>query len=259
MNYLFYCLCEKTRLLTYQIHLESKLSALPEGRFCIHRNGRDKPRWRIKLNGKWRSLPKSKKDLALDLIRRAYYENELSRTRKRIILLDSLISEYSDLSTQNMLPEYGTLLAEALENTDPELLKWAASPYDACPDYPERKNVETKSGVFVRSKSEAAIADALFEHGIPFHYEEALRLGPAVIYPDFTIRSPLAPEKRIIWDHFGMMDKAAYLSTVQKKLTSYLDFGYIPMDNLIMTFETKDKPLNINTVLMMISACILQG
>lgn len=62
-----------------------------------------------------------------------------------------------------------------LESSDPS--EWEVTEYVRNSEYPERLIVPTKAGIPVRSKSEAMIANELFDRKIPFRYEEELLLG----------------------------------------------------------------------------------
>ncbi|MDD6043052.1 MAG: hypothetical protein PUB87_04770 [Eubacteriaceae bacterium] len=97
---------------------------------------------------------------------------------------------------------------------------------------------ETKSGVFVRSKSEVIIANTLTAYGIPFYYEErfgATTAGGKTIFPDFVIVLP--DGSKIIWEHLGLLGKMSYCNSVAEKLNTYYENGYILGKNLILTSD----------------------
>lgn len=99
-----------------------------------------------------------------------------------------------------------------------------------------------------RSKSEYIIASKLKNKAIPFKYEKELFLhNYGRVYPDFTIFDPNT-NKEIYWEHFGMMDDADYRDKTYRKIQAYLDNGYLPGINFIMTFESSSKPLNYTLV-----------
>lgn len=103
-----------------------------------------------------------------------------------------------------------------------------------------------------RSKSEYIIASKLKNKGIPFKYEKELFLREyGRVYPDFTIFDPNTKQE-IYWEHFGMMDDPDYRDKTYKKMQAYLDNGYLPGINFIMTFESNVKPLNYKLVDKMI-------
>ena len=99
----------------------------------------------------------------------------------------------------------------------------------------------------LRSKAESEIDSELFEKHIPFRYEAPLIIGNKTFYPDFTIRHPITGEI-YYWEHFGMMDNPEYAKSAYRKLELYYQVGLIPNINLITTYETKDKPLCIDTI-----------
>lgn len=57
--------------------------------------------------------------------------------------------------------------------------------------YPESLKYLTARGEMVRSMSEKIIADMLFKYNIDYRYEKVLKSEDTVLYPDFTIISPL--------------------------------------------------------------------
>ena len=104
-----------------------------------------------------------------------------------------------------------------------------------------------------RSKSEYIITSKLKSKAIPFKYEKELLLREyGRVYPDFTIFDPNTKQE-IYWEHFGMMDDPDYRDKTYKKIQAYMDNGYLPGINFIMTFERNVKPLNYKLVDKMIS------
>ena len=84
----------------------------------------------------------------------------------------------------------------------------------------------------------------LHDYKIPFRYESELELGQVAVYPDFTIRHPKTG-KVFIWEHLGMMGDLTYRRNALSKLQLYMEHGWIPSVNLILTFETKEYPLDM--------------
>ncbi len=249
MHFSYYLSLEKLRLQRYQSELEERISLSPPGEIHFHQNGTT-DKWRIRENNQWRYLPKSERELARQLVQKDNWQKELALTKERISLLDELIDSYTQpVPTQP--GSYDLLLQESNRTGAFAMLEWQKSLFASSNDRPEYKTVQTKAGVSVRSKSESIIADVLFQFGVPFHYEEELRLGQNVFYPDFTIRCPSNPDKQLIWEHFGMMSNTAYAQSAKNKISTYIDYGYIPMVNLIVTFETRDNPLDVNLVTLL--------
>ena len=116
--------------------------------------------------------------------------------------------------------------------------------YEQNKKYPEQKIYGTSAGIHVRSKSESMIVYLLHDYKIPFRYESELELGQVTVYPDFTIRHPKTG-KLFLWEHLGMMGDPTYRRNALSKLQLFMEHGWIPSVNLILTFETKEYPLDM--------------
>lgn len=143
--------------------------------------------------------------------------------------------------------EYQKLLSKYKIQHPKTIEEWAHAKYEKCTAYPERLIHKAPSGNYVRSKSEVFIDMCLTKYGIPFHYEEALSLNGFVVHPDFTIMHPVTQEI-IYWEHVGLAENPDYFSKFTSKLQRYISNGIIPNKNLILTFETKEHPLTIDTI-----------
>lgn len=137
-----------------------------------------------------------------------------------------------------------------------DINEWLKTPYEKSQEYPEHLIYPTLKGDMVRSKSEMIIAHELFTHKIPYRYECRLDLGYDYYFPDYTI---LHPEARFIllWEHFGMMHDELYVKKAARKIKTYVENGYIPGRNLIMTFESENHPFDYKEVLDIINRLLL--
>ena len=80
---------------------------------------------------------------------------------------------------------------------------------------------------------------------IPYFYEVPLYLqGYGYVKPDFTILNKRTG-KTYYWEHLGLMDVEDYCQTAIKKIECYEKNRIYPGKQLILTYETKDHPLNI--------------
>lgn len=147
--------------------------------------------------------------------------------------------------------EYVRLLDGQFCSASKELKKWMEEDFETNNDHPETRNIKATQGRFVRSKSEAIIDKLLYSYGIPFRYEQKLVLGNTTIRPDFTIRHP-RNGKIYYWEHMGMMDNPDYIANACNKIKLYCRNGIVPSVNLILTYETKESPLDIETIEQMI-------
>jgi hypothetical protein len=86
----------------------------------------------------------------------------------------------------------------------------------------------TSKGRAVRSKSELLIAEALLSAGVAFEYEQALTLGGSTRYPDFTIEDDISG-RTIYWEHLGLLERADYRVSWEKKLAWYRANGVHPV------------------------------
>ena len=115
----------------------------------------------------------------------------------------------------------------------------------------------TEKGEHVRSKSEVMVAAALIKANIPYRYEFPLTLsGGTVIYPDFTILD-MRDRKTVYFEHFGMMDDKEYHDGALARIEEYKKLGYLPGKQLLMTFESKRKPLGTKEIAGVINGYLL--
>lgn len=112
----------------------------------------------------------------------------------------------------------------------------------------------TSHGIYVRSKSEALIAEILFAESIPFKYELPLILYeneiPIEIHPDFTIYAHNS--EKIYWEHMGMISQDDYRQNAISKLLLYLSNGITIPKNLIITMDTHDGSIDVMAVKILI-------
>lgn len=126
------------------------------------------------------------------------------------------------------------------------LKNWISQNYDS--HYkPVETNLVTINNIKVRSKSELVIGDKLVTRKKAFRYEMKLVLEGEVLYPDFVIYDPVK-DKIYIWEHFGMMSDPVYANDAIRKIELYERNGFTRDNNLIVTFESSERPLNTRWV-----------
>lgn len=245
-------LTEELRAIDQQIKdLRAELKRSPAGSICLARNGKTY-KWYYKNDSSgYVYLSKKEKNLAEKLSYKKYAELELDYLLKKKAALEDCLRLYSQKSESESLLQQQSpyrdlilpLFADNPHSTE-KLSAWARSEYETNPEYPEGKKYHTRKGDLVRSKSEVFIADSLFIHKIPYHYEEKLDLGIyGIFYPDFIICHPKYM-RNVYWEHFGLMDNEDYIHKAYRKLDIYTQNGIIPTINLITTFETRDNPID---------------
>ena len=244
------------------IELETIIADSPSGTLKIHKNGNSYKWYKQNANGKRKYLSKSSEPLAIALAVKAYATKRLAFLKREkpaifayLKRMEKTIDHSQALLTDS--PEYSRLIMLGDVYNNEDIYKWAKDDYERNDSHPEHLNVKTVNGLYVRSKSEAFIALELASSRIPFRYECKLEFDDIVLYPDFTIKSPITGET-ILWEHLGMLDDNHYLEKALSKIRLYIKNGYIPSVNLIITCETKDKPLDFSTIRNMIAVHLKQ-
>lgn len=135
--------------------------------------------------------------------------------------------------------------------------QWSGVQYTGKDFFDNTHVIMTERGERVRSKSEKILADKFFAMGIPYRYEYPVQLkGYGTVYPDFTLLN-VRERKECYLEHFGMMDDPEYSEKAIKKLEEYAKNGIYIGKNLLVTFETLQKPLDMKIVEQMLNEFIL--
>lgn len=153
------------------------------------------------------------------------------------------------LFRENAAPGLMKLIGEGFADGDEAAAKWEKAPYRRLDKFPEQKNVPTIKGIYVRSKVEAMVAAQLTELGIPFRYEQHVRIGAHDLYPDF-IALDMRTGKKILIEVFGMMDDPGYRDRYYSKMKLYAENGYIPDIDVLCFYDTPENPLDSRYVHM---------
>jgi len=252
-------MCLESKRLDEQIKMvEAQLKELPEGKLICKKNDK-RYKWYRSHNGKQIYIPKKDRKLAEELASKKYLLHLREDLLHEKNAIEFYLRHHKESNVVKMLtdmPEYQELLSPRFKVLSQELEEWKNSPYDYNKNYPEGLKHKTAAGIIVRSKSEALIVMALYTNNIPFRYECALWMGEIVVYPDFTIRHPRTG-KIFYWEHFGKMDDEKYANKAGFKLRNYIENQIVPGGNLITTYETKDRPLTMETVQNMIKEYFL--
>ena len=226
-------------------NLKEKLSRAPNGTIvALKKNGRY--RWyQQKKNKKGiyerKYLGNKDEELAKKLAQKAYFRALLRDKENELVCIEGYIRKRKSVDYRALLDSSSAYRSLILGG------EWADEEYEQSKLHPESLIVKAPKGQYVRSKSEALIANELFDQGFQYRYECLLEIDGIPFYPDFTIKDP-ATGKVFIWEHFGLVDDPAYFDNMMRKLTLYMKNGYILGINLIVTCETKRYPLTIDEV-----------
>jgi len=233
------------------------IAGAPAGSLRCSKNGKHYKWFRItKEPGRTTSsyIRRSDINLARSLAVKTLCKKRVRELEEKAECLRTFIDRYAaiekdKLPIKKVSPGFQQLLTDVhlYPDLNYELKAWLEEDYEHCPYHPEALTVSAAGNLLVRSKSEAFIASILADNGIPFRYECAIKIAGIVVYPDFTIRHPISG-KLCLWEHFGLIDRPHYLNNAFDKLRLYIRGGFIPDENLILTFETTDKPLSFSFV-----------
>ncbi len=195
-------------------------------------------------------------ELARKLAQKDYDEKVLRASEKELDAIHKYLKTCPDKTAEQIYEslhqERQKIIRPIIETDEEFIKKWEKVSYKHKgfdPKYPE---FYTYKGERVRSKSEVIIADALEKAGVPYRYEYPLYVkGVGNTHPDFLTLNVRTREE-IFWNHLGMLDDPKYAEDNVWKINQYLKSGYYPGDNMILTYETMNNPLNQKIVKQMI-------
>ena len=197
-------------------------------------------------------IKKKDMDIAKDLARNAYYKKLKALLADRLPMLERLNESYREDEIDSLyedLPPMRQALIEPICTTKKgRLSKWLEQPYSGNPMAKGSTEIVTNRGEIVRSKSEKILADMFNAANVPYKYECPLRLhDDHPIYPDFTFLDPVTL-KEIYWEHFGLMDDEEYANRALEKIKTYEAAGIYLGDRLLVSFESGQVFLNLESV-----------
>ena len=194
--------------------------------------------------------------LAQKLAQKDYNRHLVKSLKKEIRLLQTTLTQLQKMEKsqeaahvliKSFHPLRQELIIPATLSNEQYAAAWLAQKYKGRSFAADTPPLLTSKGEHVRSKSEMLIADTLARMGVPYHYEYPLTLNDNghtfTMNPDFLCLN-LRTRQEYIWEHFGMMDDAAYSTKTVKKLRTYAQNGIYSGHNLITTVETPELPLN---------------
>ena len=238
---------------------EKAINKAPDGTLHIHRKKKKVEYYHRdgekKATGRY--IRKNNMELAKQLAQKDYDIKILKSINKELNAIQQYISNYP---TNNIEEIYSSLSKERqkliipiIEADEDYVKRWQEVKYQGKAFAEDAPEIYTAKDERVRSKSEMMIADTLNREGIPYRYEYPIIVrGLGTIYPDFHVLN-VRKRKVILWEHFGRMDDPEYVEKAIRKINAYIQDGYIVGDNLIITFETKNNPLNQRQVLQFIN------
>ena len=182
----------------------------------------------------------------------------IKKQKKQINKAIKLLPDIDLTTIYSELPEGRKRHVKPYVLSDEQYLEqWLGVQYTGKDFFDDTPVIMTERGERVRSKSEKILADKFFSVGIPYRYEYPVQLkGYGTVYPDFTLLN-VRERKEFYLEHFGMMDDPEYSEKAIKKLEDYAQNGIYIGKNLLVTFETLHKPLDMKAVEKMLKEFIL--
>lgn len=197
-------------------------------------------------------LGKKKLRLTKRLAQKSYDKEVLNAAIQELKALETYEKKMPEHSAedvfQTLTPARQELIVP-LEPTDQEFLKaWTSVEWDKDWFPGEKPSYPTVRGELTRSRIEGLIADLLYRNGWYYRYEYPIRLKvdgrEKEYHPDFTILD-LKNRKEYLLEHFGMLHKENYRKQMIEKIETYQENGYKEGFNIIYTFESDEKPLDL--------------
>lgn len=195
------------------------------------------------------------------MAQKGYYAKVKPLIEKKLQALETFAQADNDEEFDNvydmLIQERKQLVVPIRISVNEKLRIWKNESYEPYQKYQENLKYETDNGELVRSKSEVIIANILAKNSehLLYKYERPLEVMIAghtqTIHPDFTIIN-IHTGKITYWEHAGRMDDAKYADDFVKKMNIYTENGLFQGDDVIVTYETMNYPLNIHSVKMVV-------
>lgn len=209
-------------------------------------------------DGERKRIYLNKEDTELrELLQERYYlERALPTCQKNIEMLELLQNSYSSLDPIDLMKD--APIAYQKQNNAAQLVygcsnksRWKEKMLKHKEKYeipfPSELRHISGDGTVTRSKSEALIIDLLNNKDIPYVYDYPMYLSNKLKWPDFVIWDR-KHNREVIIEHLGLMSKEDYRLSQIEKLWLYIENGYVPNVNLLLTFDDKSGNINIPAI-----------
>ena len=241
----------RTYLLKLEKETKKNLKDAPEGTLRISRSrGRTQYYLRKKPADKGGTyISKEKKELAVRLAQKDYDQKLSEAIHRELEAIDSFLHDLPAIEAEKVFLGLNEarreLVIPFIDSDEVFARRWQDMPFRGKTVNDRTPGFMTDKGERVRSKSEMIIANLLARAGVPYRYECPLELrGVGTVYPDFTALN-IRLRKVFYWEHQGMMGDEEYAGKAIRKTASYQENGIFPGDQLILTSETKNIPIDV--------------
>lgn len=244
----------KALLLRLVREKERALERAPEGYLRVSMS-HGAPRYYHVQESEQRSgtyLGKKKLRLAKKLAQKAYDKEVLDAAMQELKALETYEKTMPEVTAEEVFEKLTATRQELivpLEPTEEEFLReWNSVEWEKDWFPGEKPSYPTMRGELTRSRIEGLIADMLYRNGWYYRYEYPILLKEKgrerEYHPDFMILD-LKNRKEYLLEHFGMLHQERYRKQMIEKLETYRENGYQEGVNIIYTFESEEKPLDL--------------
>ena len=239
----------------------SRLEGLPDVKILTSKsNGCHQYYFLDKESGQRKYAKKEEITILKKLAQRDYetvINKKLCANRK---YLEKFLNHYDVESINNFYSKMSKarqeLVVPLIETDELYIEKWKSQTYTPMPFWDDTE-FYSNNGVRVRSKSELIIANLLEQYDVPYKYEMPLSLDEnGIVRPDF-IALNVRLRSEYVWEHLGMMDNEEYANKNLAKVNSYIQNGFIPGKNMILSFESLRCPISSQNIKKIIESYLL--
>lgn len=216
--------------------LEKKLCLLKPGMIVCRKRGNKIFYSEVTSDGE-KGITGDKKRI-IEITRAEYLKKQLEILKDNRKTLEYCVNHYRD----DYYKEIINALAVRHPNLPVESILFANSKKkqiatrEKNPYYPEDLKFVTMNGVFVRSKSEREIGNALEALGIQYESDVLIECDNARYYADFIITRPNG--RKLVWEHFGKENDGSYMAKNSIRIRDYIKLGLRPWEDLIWTLDS---------------------
>ena len=243
--------------------VERKLASAPEGTLRIARKKQHADFYhRLSTSDKCGIyIRRNDNDLAAKLAQKGYDLQLVYAIQNELAAIEAYLAAEPEVLPENVFGQLSSerqaMVIPVLETDEMFVERWLSEPFEGLGFPDEEALFVTDRGERVRSKSELIIANQLAKEGIPYKYECPLYLnGMGTVHPDFTVLN-IRLRRIFYWEHKGRMGDPDYVERALRKERAYIRNGIFPGEQLIITSETSECPLDIREVKALIQHHLL--
>ena len=237
-----------------QIYL-GEIRGLPEGQLSAS-NIRGKNYYYNRVNGERVYLGLENNNEIKEMKSQRLLSELLKRIDKNEKLMRTFLLKYQDIQPNCVRQQLGKAYLDAEINgtfsTYADGTDWGEQEYQRNMKYPEFLVHRTLKGDYVRSKSELVIANTISMKKLQYRYEELTKVGGHIFAPDFKILIPNTGKIKLL-EHFGMMHDAEYRERALWKMSTYIENGYRPYEDILFTFDDLNGNLDAKNLDILIT------